>query len=240
MIGRRSSRRKAAVSLESLDERVVPSMFGVQAHANAAEMAQVRLQMSEGLRAQLQAHQNLSFAARLQNFERLHPNAAARFHPMAPNTHLFFGTPPGSSSGQSKSTPSVAAPLVAVPRPHPSVSNPTPNAAHTLPANAGQILNTIYQEYQAYLANGGSGSFKSSESFMIVISGNNVGINAHGNGSGNFSAYVTALKDLGMQVQASDAKTETVVGLIPINELPDAANLPQTLSLSPLYKPILM
>jgi hypothetical protein len=106
-----------------------------------------------------------------------------------------------------------------------------------LPPNADQALSTIYQQYEAYVAGGSDGSFTSSESTLIYINGTNVGIDAHSNGSGSFSTYVSSLTSLGMQVQASDARTGTVVGFIPISALPNAATLPQTLSLTPMYRP---
>jgi hypothetical protein len=112
------------------------------------------------------------------------------------------------------------------------------NNESTLPANLDQNLDKIYNDYQDYVSNGSSGTFTTSESAIIFVDGTNVGINAHGVGGVAFQTYVADLTALGMRIQASDANTETVSGMIPISALPQAAGLPQTLSLSPMYKPM--
>jgi hypothetical protein len=92
-------------------------------------------------------------------------------------------------------------------------------------------LFTIYQEFQAQ---GGSSTFTSSKAGTIRIKGTSVGIDAH-MAVGTFSAYVSALTALGMQVQTQDAAHGTVEGYLPISQLPAAAENPQTLALSPIY-----
>jgi len=109
----------------------------------------------------------------------------------------------------------------------------------SLPANAGDVLNTIYQEYQKFESGGGTGTFTSIWSPYVMIQGSNVGVEVHGNGSGDFDSLVSALKNLGMQVTATDAVTQTVEGLLPINQLPTVALEPQTLSVSPMFRPVL-
>jgi hypothetical protein len=42
---------------------------------------------------------------------------------------------------------------------------------------------------------------------------------------------------MGMQVSATDAITQTVVGMLPIADLPTAAEGQQTLSVTPQYLP---
>jgi hypothetical protein len=101
-----------------------------------------------------------------------------------------------------------------------------------------QNLNTIYQEYQRFVADGGTGTFTSSLSNLIRIQGTNVGVEVHGNG-GDFNALVTSLQGLGMQITATDAVTQTVEGMLPISQLPAAAQEPQTLSVTPGYLPVL-
>jgi hypothetical protein len=100
-------------------------------------------------------------------------------------------------------------------------------------------LNTIYQRYLKYENDGGTGTFSSSLSGLIQIQGTNVGVQVHGNGSGDFSALVSSLESLGMQVSATDAVTQTVVGMLPISQLPVAAQGLQTLSVTPLFIPVL-
>jgi hypothetical protein len=100
-------------------------------------------------------------------------------------------------------------------------------------AKAGVNLITIYEEYQAQA---GNKTFTSSLAGIVRIEGTSVGIDAHMAG-GSFSGYVSALTALGMQVQAQDAAHGIVEGLLPISQLPAAAQNAQTLALSPVYIP---
>jgi hypothetical protein len=105
-----------------------------------------------------------------------------------------------------------------------------------LPANVSQQLQTIYQEFEAA---GGQGSFPSLYRGIIEIDGSSVGVMIHGNG-GNFNTLVSDMEKLGLQVNAQDATTQTVSGLLPIGALPQAANDPQTLSVTPIFLPRLL
>jgi hypothetical protein len=100
-------------------------------------------------------------------------------------------------------------------------------------AKAGQDLITVYEEFQHQ---GGGSSFTSSEAARIQIQGTSVGIDAVSTG-GNFDAFVSALTSLGMQVNKTDASHGLVEGFLPISQLPAAAQNPQTLSLSAIYRP---
>jgi hypothetical protein len=102
------------------------------------------------------------------------------------------------------------------------------------PANMGQQLGAIYQAFATF---GVSGVAAANPGNRIIIVGSDVGISAHWNATGNFSAYVSALSGLGMQVTASSAPSGTVVGLLPIGELVAAADLSQTMSLTPNMRP---
>ena len=66
-----------------------------------------------------------------------------------------------------------------------------------------------------------------------------MGVQVHGNGTGDFNALVTSLENMGMQVSATDPVTQTVVGMLPIADLPTAAQGLQTLSVTPQYLPTL-
>ena len=107
----------------------------------------------------------------------------------------------------------------------------------SLPANADNNLNTIYQQYLQFVNSGGTGTFSSSLSNLIQIQGTSVGVQVHGNGTGDFNAMVSALESAGMQISATDAVTQTVVGMLPIADLPAAAQGQQTLSVTPQYLP---
>jgi len=98
-------------------------------------------------------------------------------------------------------------------------------------------LNTIYQQYLQFVNSGGSGTFSSSLSNLIQIQGTSVGVKVHGTGTGDFNALVFSLKSMGMQISATDAVTQTVVGMMPITDLPAVAQGQQTLSVTPQYLP---
>jgi len=98
-------------------------------------------------------------------------------------------------------------------------------------------LNTIYQEYLQFVDSGGTGTFSSSLSNLIQIQGTNVGVEVHG--KGDFNALVSSLQSMGMQISATDPVTQTVVGMLPIADLPAAAQGLQILSMTPQYRPAL-
>ena len=87
------------------------------------------------------------------------------------------------------------------------------------------------------MAGGGSGTFTSSKSPEIYIVGTSVQVDVRG--TGDFAAFEAALTGLGMQISATDAGIETVEGLLPIGELLNVSQLSQTVSISPVYKPML-
>jgi hypothetical protein len=102
-----------------------------------------------------------------------------------------------------------------------------------LPANVSQQLQAIYQEFEAA---GAQDSFPSIYRGIIEIDGSNVGVMIHGNG-GDFNTLISDMQKLGLQVNAQDATTQTVSGLLPIGALPQAAKDPLTLSVTPIFLP---
>jgi len=97
-------------------------------------------------------------------------------------------------------------------------------------AKAGQDLIRLYQDFQQFK---GEGTFRSTHAPNIQVVGNSVRVDIRGSGSVN--GLASALADLGMQVQHTDARTHTVEGLLPINQLPNAAQLSQVTTISPVY-----
>ena len=45
------------------------------------------------------------------------------------------------------------------------------------------------------------------------------------------------MEKLGLQIDATDATTQTIDGLLPIDALPEAAQDPLTLSVTPSFRP---
>lgn len=113
---------------------------------------------------------------------------------------------------------------------HANAGTTTPS----LPANVAGPLNAIYQEFQK-----GTTVPVSDAPGSIVTDGTNVGVSVHGNGQGSFSDLVTTLQNLGMKISATDDVTWTVTGMLPIKQLAVAAQTPQTLSITPLFRPVL-
>ena len=105
-------------------------------------------------------------------------------------------------------------------------------------AKQGPALTQIFQEYQNHVAGGGSGDFTSSLSSMIRIDGNSVGVDLQA--KGDFNLFVSNLESLGMKVEVASTQFNMVEGLLPIDQIPNATNLPQTDSIAPIYKPGLM
>jgi len=128
-----------------------------------------------------------------------------------------------SNSGTGTSTPSNTS-TSGSPGSGTSTSSP-------LPAKVSQPLQTLYNDFK----NGGD-IFKTGDANMLKVEGNNVGVQVHSNG-GDFNAFVAALKSAGMQIQTASSAFDTVEGMLPIDSLPNIAQLSQTLSVTPLFKP---
>jgi len=208
---------KAILSLESLDDRVLPS-------------AAVHAALAHGVVAnQAAAHAKFTLSHKVT---MIPSRAALGGGTLAPQGH-------GTIRLVSVSTPSVAAPVVATPASvagsNEAVSTTGSTAAPTdvgdvengPMAKAGQDLIALYQS---------GGSNRTGTLALIDVRGTNVNVSLQG--SGNFQTFVTALKGMGMQVQNTDETSETVQGLMPISQLLNAAQLTQTVSMSPVYRPV--
>jgi len=224
------------LTVESLDDRMVPSMLGTFPAIHAAMVAhhanQSHAHHAQANRARLHARQRAAIAPLVAS-----PPAATAVQPSvavpassasaasAPSTPL--GSRPGlnavlptsDSSQGSASTPTV-------------ILNPADVKNGPL-AKAGQDLLAIYQQYQQQ---GAGSTFTPSGAGGVKIEGTKVGIQAH-MANGNFTQYIASLDALGMQIDAQDPNTGTVEGMLPISQLPAAAQNSQTLSLSAIYTP---
>jgi hypothetical protein len=113
------------------------------------------------------------------------------------------------------------------------------NSQSTLPANVSVTLDAIYnaftQDPSSFPANIASLDGAS----MVVIQGSNVGIQVHDGNPADFSALLTTLQNDGMQVTISSAQDGTIVGLLPIAQLPTVASLTQAPSITPELNPVL-
>ena len=115
-------------------------------------------------------------------------------------------------------------------------------------ANLGTTLVSIYQSYSTGLAQAAVAGSQSSASAAVAdqlasqfptveFHDGLVGMDIKSLG-GDFGQFVSQLTNLGMQVTASSADYGIVEGWVPPAELPTIAQLPQTMSGSPIEVPI--
>jgi len=240
----RRTQRTAKFSLESLDDRIVPSAMHATVGAGAGAVAAASVVHRHGHHAvqhAVQQHANATASAMhapatVSVLSLSHPHSSAKTGTgvapsfVQPSHASFLPTTPGMTIPIQPVTP---------PSSSPSPSPTIPTSPGPLPANVGQALQTIYQDYQTFQSAGGTGTFTSSQANVVVINGTSVGVQIHANGTGDFNALIAQLKSQGMQITASDATYGIVEGMLPITHLPSVAADPQTLSITPMYKPIL-
>jgi hypothetical protein len=126
---------------------------------------------------------------------------------------------PVSTTGASSSTTS--------PVGSPSSASPSP-----LPPNVASQLQTIYQEYE-----NGTLPASTGQPGTVEIQGSSVGVEFHDSNPADFSAMVTQVENLGLQVTDVDSTYDTVTGFLPIAQLPAVAQLSTTVAVLPLLYP---
>ena len=99
-------------------------------------------------------------------------------------------------------------------------------------ANEGATLIGVYQNY---LKAGGNASSLAGQYPDLQFKGDKVGVSI--SGTGNFNTFLTSLTSLGVSVTTSSSLYGRIEGYAPISALPTIANLPQTLSAAPAYRP---
>jgi len=255
MTSRRSS-LKVTPGLESLDARVVPSV----AHFSHAQIVAIRAELRAARHAS--AHTIAHIRAQAARAAAARPlvvlpaipatvstSTATTGRISSPMTVIVRSAPVSQTAF---AAPSIQTSSSAVPASTtgtfnvsatPNVTNlAATNAATTntgatttpTPPNVDSALGGIFQAFQA---SGASGVASSPLAHAVDVQGSNVEINAHWNGSGSFGGYVSALTALGFKVQTSDSQFGLVNGLLPIDQLVAAAQLPQTASLTAGFRP---
>ena len=135
------------------------------------------------------------------------------------------GSGTGSTSGStgSGSTTTVVATL----------SETTSTTTNPLPINVSVPLNTVYEEYM-------NGDLPTgSKPGQVEIEGTNVGVVMRSSNSSDFETMVASAESLGLQVSTESAAYDTVVGFLPIAELPAAAQIAGSPVILPLMSPIM-
>jgi len=201
--------RKVSLELESMEERAVTSSLSLA-----------------------QFHQGMAFHATVA----ARRTAASR--PFGPAIAVGTNSRVSSSRTAAATVTSggvgtrAATPLAPTPSPT-NVTTPSGDIGDVKNgplAKAGQDLIHLYQDFQQF---GGTGTFHSAHAPNIQVVGSSVRVDVRG--SGNVNNLAAALSNLGMQVKATDARTHTFEGLLPISKLPDAAQLSQVTTISPVY-----
>jgi hypothetical protein len=100
-----------------------------------------------------------------------------------------------------------------------------------LPPNEGHDLDALYQ---AFLS-GANANQLVTRFPTLTTDGTSVKVDV--NGTGAFNTFVTSLQDLGMQISASSASFMLAEGTVPISQLATLGLMPQTLDVTPVYKP---
>ncbi|HWE36613.1 MAG TPA: hypothetical protein VG406_08605 [Isosphaeraceae bacterium] len=256
----RTTKTRTTPRLEALDDRALPSgMAGAQMMA-AIQEHRAALQQRRELRLEAQQQRRELRLEALQQRQALHGQAA-----MASTIQFQGGLPPFfrptsifpvKGAGSTVTTPIASAPVsmapvVAAPvaSPSPSISSPvmapaapamaaapataadpsTAGAPQPVP-KADPHLNAAYEDFLA--SNGGD--FTTSQSGIIEVVGTSVGVDVHGQGG---AALASELSGLGMTVQTINGPTGVIEGLLPLAELPTAANLSGVAGISAIYIP---
>jgi hypothetical protein len=108
----------------------------------------------------------------------------------------------------------------------------------SLPANVSQTLDVIYNAYTQDPAGFPANLPSTDGAGMVVIQGNNVGIQVQDGNPAEFNSLLTELQNDGMHVTISSAQYGTIVGLVPIAQLAAVASLPQAPSITPEFMPV--
>lgn len=111
----------------------------------------------------------------------------------------------------------------------------TPAPQSSLPASVSQTLSAIYNAYEQDPSAFPATVSTISGASMVVIDGTNVGIQVKDNNPADFNTLVNELQGAGMQISNSSALYGTVVGLLPIAQLPTVAAFADASSIAPQY-----
>jgi hypothetical protein len=109
----------------------------------------------------------------------------------------------------------------------------------SLPANVSQTLDAIYNAYTASPSDFPAILPTTNGANLVVIQGSDIGIQVHDGNPATFNNLMTELQTDGMQVTTSSAQYGTIVGLLPIAQLPAVASLAQMPSIAPEMYPTL-
>jgi hypothetical protein len=253
----RRTRRQADFHLECLDSRLVLSAAAGAAVADAAgaraalvaHRHEVQAARHEARLARIEARHE----ARVARVDaRLAARADARAivtSPVSPAPSSASMSPStGTSTALASASPSMASTPMMVTTPTSSARSttnvstapvtpvstpvtPTQTSPGPLSANVAAALQSLYSEYKS-VAQGNVFTPSLPSDNLLVINGDNVGVNLQIGSSSNFSTALSQLEADGMQVSASSTTYSLIDGMLPIDELPTAAQI--AMSVTPL------
>jgi hypothetical protein len=231
----RRARRRANFDLESLDARLVLSAAaaGVVAEAAGSKAAiiehrrEVRAEQHEAKLARMEARHEAKLA---RSADPIVPvtltitggsTAASAQASTAASTQVPSGTVTTGTSASPKAL--VLAPVTVVGS-GTSTSGTSSSSPGTLPSTASAALQALYQEYESQ---GGGSSFTPSlpSDKLLQISGTSVVVSLKIGSSSNFSTALSQLQSDGLQVSSSSSTYDLIDGMLPIGELPAAAQI---------------
>jgi hypothetical protein len=240
----RRTRRRADFNLESLDDRLVLSAGGGGAVAEAVGAGHAIIVHGQD-HTQARHHKPA-------HHHHTHARPAHRgFQPMAPGsvTPVMIGGSMSTSAKASSATGTRA--MANTPPVFPTThANTGSSGANTgsggtitasgspdpLPANVAAALQTLYQEYQSSNYDGGdSDDFTAPSDKTLIISGSNVEVSLKIGSGTDFNAALSQLQSDGMQVGSSSSAYGLIQGMLPIAQLPAAAQI--AASVTPVSPP---
>ncbi len=251
----RQMRRSARPQLESLDGRVLPSSGMSFAAREAVIEARVeelhalreaKIEALNAVRAARLAAREAALAARAQVREiRLVSSVEAVIAPVAPivaNPSFPAPTPttlnpaPNPTPTTTTTSPTQSATSGSTTPGFTPTSGDVSNAQGGPLAIAGTALTSLYQQYQTYMAEGGTATdFNAS---VDGVSASNGKVDVDLSALGDVTTYETAVEALGMDVQHADTTTGLIEGLLPIGELLNVAQMGTTVGIMPIMAPV--
>jgi hypothetical protein len=260
--------RKTQLDLEHLDMRIAPATISTAAVLAAelkVETRQVHKWETSLAMAQPGSKHESTLIQRIAGEERLmgrqevqlariETRAAARLHPaiilpasnfVNPTHHPILVHPPVTFPVTSTSLTTAAATTSTTTNSGTTTASSNPgttsdtDSQSSLPANVSVTLDVIYNAYVASPGDFQANLPSTNGANLVVIQGSNVGIQVHDGNPADFNSLMTELQNDGLQVTISSAQYGTIVGMLPIAQLPAIASLSQAPSITPEMIPSL-
>jgi len=236
------TRRQALFTLETLDDRLVLSAAaaGVVGEAVSAQGA-----VAEARHARHEARHARHEAKLARHAARLaaHSMSSSAIPISVTGAASAAKAAPAAASAAAASaaatTNSTSAPAVVVaPNPGGSAGNtgnpssPAPTSSGPLPSNVGAALQSLYSEFKSEGDNFTAGNPIDKS---LLISGSSVEVSLKIDSGSDFNTALSQLQSDGLQVSSSSATYGVIDGMLPIAQLPAAAQIAS--SVNPVFAP---